>query len=180
MPTLCEKLVANTTLKCLDISMNALKAKGINLLAAALRENTSLEFLGVGSMKLTIEDLRPLLLEFGKKKLTAEEAVALEAKIKERDTIVEKNKKLKGKKEEPVPKVNPLLSDDQGNKFEVKKESFKFLNIGLNQLDDSAFNDLEQLLARTPTHFCVLIASKAMSKDIAKLLSSKFGSRIPA
>ena len=124
MPAICEKLVVNTTLKCLDLSMNLIKQTGVKLLAAAIRANSVLELLGLGTMGLTIEDLRPLLSEFGKIKLPETEAKLLQEKIKERDAIIEKNKKGRGKKEEPVPKINRMEQDDRGTCYEVRKEFF--------------------------------------------------------
>ncbi len=178
MPQICEKLATNTTLKCLDLSMNHIGGKGIKTLSGALRTNSTLELLGLGSMGLTLEDLQPLLNEFGKVKLSPEEAEALKARIKERDAIVEKNKKFKGKKEEPVPQVNRLEQDDQGNCFEVRKENFKHLNIGLNGLDDAAIDAIDQLMRRTPASFVVTIASKHFSKEAYRILGGKYESRI--
>ncbi len=175
---ICEKLARNTTLKCLDLSMNQLKSPGIKLLAAAIHSNFTLELLGLGSMGLTIEDLAPLFKEFGKIKLNEEEAKLLKEKMKERDMIVEKNKKSRGKKEEPVPKVNRMECNEKGECYEIRKEKFRHLNIMLNKLEDSAVEKIDELLARTGEQFVVTIASKFISKEGYKTLTTKYGSRV--
>ena len=175
---LCKKLTTNTSLKGLDLSLNVFKQQGVKHLVEALKQNFTMEYLGLASMNLTISDLQPLLAEFGKIKITPEEATELQQKIKERDAILEKNKKSKGKKEEPVPKVPNMVQDDQGNSFVVKKEHFRSLNIGLNNLGDSAIEELDKLLSRTHVQFNLTIASKVMTKEAAKVLSVKFGERV--
>ena len=91
---------------------------------------------------------------------------------------MEKNKKAKGKKEEPVPKVPNMTKDDQGNAYVIRKEHFRHLNIGLNSLEDSAVEELDKLLARTQMQFNLTVASRMMSKEAAKQLTSKFGDRV--
>ena len=78
MEPICDKLKSNTTMKCIDFTMNHITTEGLKLLKEALRENTGLELLGLGSMKFTIEDLEPILMEFGKVQITEEEAKNLE------------------------------------------------------------------------------------------------------
>lgn len=178
MPPICERLGNNNTLKCLDLSMNKLQAEGVKLLADALRKNNSLELLGVGSMDLTIEELEPLLMEFGKVQITEEEGKELEAKIAARDAIVEKNKKAKGKKQEPVPVVNSLEKDDDNNYYEIRKPNFKQLSIGYNKLDESALEALDKLMERTPESLVVTMPSKYLdSKQYADSLA-KHSARI--
>jgi len=178
MPRICEKLNENTTLKCLDLSMNKITGEGIKLLAASVRKNVSLELLGVGSMELTIEELEPLLLEFGKVGISEEEVKDLEAKIAERNTIVEKNKKAKGKKQEPVPIVNDLEKDDKGNYYEIRKPNFKQLNIGFNKLDENALEILDRLMERTSDKFIVTMPSKYLTKEQCTNFLAKYNARV--
>eukprot|EP00826_Nyctotherus_ovalis_P008632 TRINITY_DN12242_c0_g1_i3.p2 TRINITY_DN12242_c0_g1~~TRINITY_DN12242_c0_g1_i3.p2 ORF type:complete len:181 (-),score=70.65 TRINITY_DN12242_c0_g1_i3:89-631(-) len=178
MPPIYEKLVANNTLKCLDLSMNKLQAEGIKLLAKAVRKNTSLELLGVGSMDLTIEELEPLLMEFGRVRITEEEGKELEAKIAARDAIVEKNKKVKGKKQEPVPVVNSLEKDDDNNYYEIRKPNFKQLSIGYNKLDESALEALDKLMERTSEKLVVTVPSKYLDNKLYVDSLAKYNARI--
>jgi len=158
--------------------MNRITSSGIKIFCDALRKNTSLELLGFGSMNLAIAELKPLLYEFGRMKLSLEDGQKIQELAKERDAIIEKNKKKKGKNEDPVPKVNKFDVDESGNVFEIRKENFRHLNIGLNKLDDSSLEELTSLLERTHDKFIVTVASKLMTKEGYKILSSKYASRI--
>ena len=82
MEPICDKLKSNTTMKCIDFTMNHITTEGLKLLKEALRENTGLELLGLGSMKFTIKDLEPILMEFGKVQITEEEAKNIEEEAK--------------------------------------------------------------------------------------------------
>ncbi len=172
-----EKL-RTSRLKCLDLSLNIFGQRGLAAIVEGVKDNYVLEYLGFASLGFTISDLRPLLGEFGKFKLTPEETEALQQRIKERDAIVEKNKKAKGKKEEPVPQVPNMAQDELGNSYVLKKEQFKHLNIGLNSLDDLAFEELDKLMTRTPAQFILTISNRFMSKETLKALSTKYGSRV--
>jgi len=177
MVAICEKL-KTSTLKSLDLSLNKFTQKSIALLAKALGENNILEALALANLDLNIKDFEVLLEEFGKSPISAEQAAELQQKIAERDAIVAKNKKAKGKKIEAVPIVPGLVQDDQGNFYIVKKETLSYLNIGLNNLDDSAAEDIDKVLAKTPKKFCIAITNRSMSKEVVQSLISKYGERV--
>lgn len=75
----------------------------------------------MAKLGLQTRDVSSLLKCFGRQPFQAAEVPAYQARLKERDAIVEKNKKLKaGKKpEEPVPLLDILESktskDSEGN-----------------------------------------------------------------
>ena len=176
-----EKICANlkdSTIKSLDLSLNKFTNKSIGLLAETLKDNGSLECLGLAGLQMTISDFKPLLEEFGRFPLTPEEAEELKQRITERDAIVTKNKKAKGKKVMPVPVVPNMIQDDQGNSFVVKKEDFAYLNIGLNNLEDEASRDIDGILSRMPSKFSIGITNKLMAKETIKLLVDKYGERV--
>ena len=110
--------------------------------------NRTLEYVGLAKNGLQSGDVQPLLKCFGRQPFPAENVPAYQLKIKERDTILEKNKKLKASKkpEEIVPLVDALESkvskDDTGaevtNWWLLVNPQFKHLNICLNQIDDVA------------------------------------------
>lgn len=117
--------------------------------------NRNLEYLGLAKNGLGSDDVRPLLEYFGRQPFPADQVVAHQAKLKERDTIIEANKKNKGKKPDaPVPVVDQIESktskDAEGqevtNWFLVKNPQFKHLNVCLNQLDEFAAPAIEQCL----------------------------------
>ena len=70
---------------------------------------------------MSTEDIMPILSSFGKVPFPADQVEAYQAELKKRDTIVEKNKKLKASKkpEEPVPILDSLETetgrDAEGN-----------------------------------------------------------------
>jgi Ran GTPase-activating protein (RanGAP) involved in mRNA processing and transport len=177
MIAICDKL-KTSTLKSLDLSLNKFTQKSIALLANTLKENVILEALGLAGLNLNLKDFEVLLEEFGKFPISAEQAAELQQKITERDAIITKNKKAKGKKVEVVPIVPGLIQDEQGNACVVKKETFGYLNIGLNNLDDSAVEEIDKLLARTPPKFTMGITSRSMSKEVTQSLVSKYGERV--
>lgn len=178
MAPICANLTANTTLRCLDLSMNVFKQPGILHLAKAIKENDTLELLGIGSMNLTIDDLQPFLNEFCKKKVTPEEAKVLQEKKIEKEAIIEKNKK--GKEKIPIPRVNNIVQDEQGNFYEILKENFRHLNIGLNKLEDTATSTILQFLEKTPSQLKLTVASKLFSKEAVKTLTAKYADRVIA
>jgi len=177
MEALCDRL-KTSKVKSLDLSMNSFTSKAIEFLIEGLRQNMSLEYLGLAGLNMTVNDLKPLLEEFGRFKITPEEALILQQKIKERDIILNKNKKAKGKKVEPVPKIPNMIKDDQGNTFIIKNEGFRHLNIALNEFDESSVEELDRALGRTSAGFTLTISSKGIPKEAAKALTSKYGGRV--
>ena len=138
MEPICDKLKSNTTMKCIDFTMNHITTEGLKLLKEALRENTGLELLGLGSMKFTIKDLEPILMEFGKVQITEEEAKNIEEEAKAKAQKVKEAATAKGKKGAQKGAEAPLAStiehDENNNYYDNRKDKFKHLNIGLNNL----------------------------------------------
>ena len=143
-----------------------------------LKENNTVLYLGLAGLKLTIEDLTSLLIEFGKAEITIEEYDAIQLKTKERDAIIEKNKKSNKKKQEIVPFVQTTMQDEKGNSFVIKHENFKHLNLALNELDDSAEEELDKLMERTPQKFLLTITDNPISTEVTDKLKEKYGARI--
>eukprot|EP00826_Nyctotherus_ovalis_P014980 TRINITY_DN14220_c0_g1_i5.p1 TRINITY_DN14220_c0_g1~~TRINITY_DN14220_c0_g1_i5.p1 ORF type:complete len:203 (+),score=46.76 TRINITY_DN14220_c0_g1_i5:643-1251(+) len=177
METMCERL-KSSKVKCLDISMNCFGAKGVAMLGEAMKENVALEYLGLPGLNITIADLKPLLDEFGSFCVEPEELDELKKKIKERDAIIAKNEKSKGKKVEPVPKLPSITQDAQGKELVLKNDNFKHLSIGLNNLDDIAIEEIGQVLARAPSSFVMTVAGKFFSEGLVKSLAARYGERI--
>ena len=85
----------NRNLKVLDLSYNNFSGSVIQEMSSVFEQNRSLEFLGLAKNKLTSDDLLPILDCFGKVPLPADQVEAYQGELKKRDTIIEKNKKLK-------------------------------------------------------------------------------------
>ena len=116
---LCDKdfeaisnsLKNNSTLKVVDVSSNRdLTPDAILQISDILANNRILEYLGLSKLNLSTEDVTPLFGLLGRFPFPADEVEGHLAKLKARDVIVEKNKKLKSQKkpEEPVPVLDNI------------------------------------------------------------------------
>ena len=94
---------------------------------------------------LTSADMGPILEHFGRVPFPLDEVENHKVKLKERDAIIEANKKTKGKKpDQPVPIMDNIESktskDSDGqevtNWFLIKNPQFRHLNLCLNDLDE--------------------------------------------
>lgn len=118
----------------------------------------------------------PILDCFGKVPLPADQVEAYQGELKKRDTIIEKNKKLKQQKkpEEPVPILDSLESevtrDGDGNEttnwFLQRCPQFKHLNFCLNNVDDEIAAKVEDVLMRTPDDFGFTFSGNPMSNPV--------------
>jgi Ran GTPase-activating protein (RanGAP) involved in mRNA processing and transport len=169
----------NKTLKVLDLSHNDFSGKCVQqCLKQVFESNRSLEYVGLAKNNLQSGDVQPLLKCFGRQPFPAENVPAYQLKIKERDAILEKNKKLKASKkpEEIVPLVDALesktIKDDTGaevtNWWLLVNPQFKHLNICLNQIDDVAQEDIEHALSITPDDFCMTLSGNQFSDDVVQ------------
>ena len=98
---------SNKTLKVLDISYNpsALTDHSIKAIAEMLETNRTLEYLGLAKNGIQNEHVAMITHQIGRMVFPSDQVDAHMNKIKQRDVIIEKNKKLKTSKkpEEPVP-----------------------------------------------------------------------------
>ena len=124
----------------------------------------------------------PILSSFGKVPFPADQVEAYQAELKKRDTIVEKNKKLKASKkpEEPVPILDSLETetgrDAEGNEvtnyFLLKCPQFKHLNLCLNKIDDEAMGTIETVLTQTPDDFGLTLSGNQISGPVQKRIQT--------
>lgn len=111
----------NKTLKVLDLSYNHFNGESITEFVNVLETNRTLEYLGLAKNGLTTEAVRPLLQCMGKVEFSNDQVDAHQEKIKQRNIVIEKNKKLRTQKkpEEPVPIIDNLEQahsrDSEGN-----------------------------------------------------------------
>lgn len=103
---------SNKILKVLDISYNpsALTDHSIKAIAEMLETNRTLEYLGLAKNGIQNEHVALITHQIGRMVFPADQVDAHMNKIKQRDVIIEKNKKLKTSKkpEEPVPILDNL------------------------------------------------------------------------
>lgn len=111
----------NRNLKVLDLSYNKFSGEAVKEFASVFEINRNLEFVGLAKNNLSSEDVLPLLKCFGKVQFPTEKVAQHQLELKNREAIIEKNKKLKAQKkpEEPVPVLDNLESevhrDENGN-----------------------------------------------------------------
>lgn len=155
-------------LKVLDISYNKISAATIESLRELICEyNKTLEFIGLAKNNLSIEDLQPLLDSIGKKPFPEEEADAHIKKMKERDAIIEKNKKLKASKkpEEPVPLIDDIEQTEDGSWVIIQNGQLRHINLCMNPIGDDSKELFLDLLNRTPQEFSITLSGTNFSKE---------------
>lgn len=103
----------NRNLKVLDLSYNKFTGEAVREMANVFEINRSLEFVGLAKNNLKTDDVMPLLRYFGKSPFPTEKVAQYQQDLKNRDLIIEKNKKLKAAKkpEEAVPVLDNLESE---------------------------------------------------------------------
>ena len=102
------------------------------------------------------------------------------AKLKQRDQIIEKNKKLKQSKkpEEPVPIIDNIEqvqhaegSSESGPTWVMLKNvQFKHVNLCMNELNDDIKEAVLAVLKRTNEDFGVTLAGNPISAEVIQYL----------
>lgn len=152
----------------------------MNEFIGVFQENRTLEYLGLAKNNLTTEEVSPLLANMGKVLFAPEQVEAHQEKIKQRNVIIEKNKKLKQQKkpEESVPIVDnieqTMTRDEEGNEiqqwFLLRAPQFKHLNLCMNKLDDDILSGIKDVLSRTTEDFgFTLTGNPLTAEDVARV-----------
>jgi hypothetical protein len=153
---LTENLKNNNTLKILNLYNNCISSKSFTAFCSFLETNKKLEEVHLGKNLLVDEDLVSLKKIVGKFLMSAEEVENYQKKSKERDAIIEKNKKLKNqrKPEEPVPFLEEMTQIGD-NFYIVRNTKLKSLNLMQNQFSN-CYDLVLSLLKQTDTLFLTL------------------------
>ena len=107
--SICKQLETNQNLKVLDISNNTITHKSIESLSSLLDKNKNIEFFGLAKNNISFDQLKSLLEKLGKKDFPPEQVDQHLKKQKERDTVIEKNKKAKpGAAKDIVPPIDTI------------------------------------------------------------------------
>jgi hypothetical protein len=173
---ICNHLKENVILKVLDVSYNNLTKITIdNLKELICDHNKTLEFVGLAKNNLKLTDIQELIDCIGKKPFPEEEAEAHIKKMKERDAIIEKNKKLKASKkpEEPVPLFDDIEQQEDGSWVMVQNGHIRHLNLCMNPIGDESQDAISDLLKRTPNEFSITLSGTNFSKDVIELMWSE-------
>lgn len=147
---LFENLKQNSVLRVLNLYRNNLSSAIINSVVSMIEVNRKLEELNLGNNRFKDEDFRLISKELGKYKISEEENEELMKKIKEKNEIIEKNKKLKASKkpELPLPVVPDIETIGEIN-FMIKNNKLKNLNFMQNEFTKEVYNDIMKVVECT-------------------------------
>ena len=173
MASFCRVLEPNMTLRVLDLSYNRLSPEAVRLLADLTGHNKTLEFIGLAKNNLTLEDFKPLLDIIGRFPFDADGVDEHQKKIKERDQIAEKNKKVKpGNPKEKVPGVDAIEQNEETQEWSILKNwHIRHVNMCLNPIDDSAREYLMELMGRTPAEFSITLSGTDLDENTVHEMS---------
>lgn len=129
-------------------------------------QNRKLEEINIGGNLFNDEDLSHIKNYVGKVKMTQEELDIHNKKVKDKDFIIEKNKKLKIQKkpEEPVPILEEvaLIGDTY---YVIKNTILKNLNLIQNHFTENCFGSVVHMLEVTQ-ELNIIIDGNIFSKQI--------------
>ncbi len=153
-----ENLKVNNTLRVINLFKCSLTSKSAINISNMIEINRKLEELNIGGNLLTNDDFRLISSQVGKVELNDEEIESYNKKLKEKNEILEKNKKQKAAKkpEFPVP-VFPEIEVIGERYFATKNGVIKTLNFMQNNLlDKSLFGDVLKILEKTEEMLIIL------------------------
>jgi hypothetical protein len=177
--TIFENLKLNQNLKVLNLYKNNLTSGCIPGLCGMLEVNRKLEEINLGANLFIDEDLEVLKKYIGKLLIAGEDLENYNKKLKEKEAIIEKNKKLKTQKkpEEPLPFVEELTIIGDQN-YIVKNVSIKSLNFMLNKFTGECFQTLVSIL-ESNSELGIIIDAKLFNKQQRENLNEvQFASRV--
>lgn len=153
---LIDNLKNNNTLKILNLYNNCITSKSFTAFCSFLEMNRKLEEVHLGKNFLVDEDIVSLKKILGKFLMSPEEVENYQKKAKERDAIMEKNKKLKNQKkpEEPIPFLEELTQIGD-NYYIVRNTKLKSLNLMQNKFTN-CYDLVVNLLKQTESLFITL------------------------
>ena len=138
---------AHHDLVYIDLYGNDLGDELVDVMKGVLQRYEMLEYIGMGKNRLKdLKKLKELLKEIGKRGVDETFVKEWQEKAKERNIIVEKNKKLRTlkKPEEHVPFLHELEKMDGSNTHVVYfKQQLKMLNLMQNHYHSSVFELLK-------------------------------------
>ena len=176
-----ENLKSNSVLKVLNLYKNNLTSKCTPYLISMLEINKKLEEINLGGNFFDDSDFSKLKSVIGATPVTHEQLDAYNKKVKERDLVIEKNKKLKQQKknEEPVPLLDEfILIGDVYNS--IKNPHLKNINLIKNSFTSKCFENLVFMLEYNQNLLISMDVSVFTSeqKEILRDPNTKYANRI--
>jgi hypothetical protein len=173
-----EHLKTNNVLRILNLYLNNLGSKTMESLCQLLNQNKKLDDLNLGRNCFNDNDLMLLKQFIGKIPMSQEDIENHNKKLKDRDAIIEKNKKLKIQKkpEEPLP-VIPDVENIDGHFFIMKNTKLRNLNLIQNNFTSDCFGCLCEILDNNP-ELNMAIDEKIFEPEEREKLKSKYSIRL--
>jgi hypothetical protein len=171
----CKVLETNRSLRVLDLSYNKLTPKSIEYLSDLLDHNKTIEFIGLAKNNLSIEHVKPLLDKIGRFEFPAESVDEHNKKIKERDTLIEKNKKVKpGAQKEVVPAVDDIEQNEETKEWTIKKNwNLRHVNLCMNPIGDEAREYIMGVMKRTGEEFSLTLSGTDFDENTIHEMSEE-------
>lgn len=162
-------------LKVLDLSYNPITKDSVTSIAELLDVNRTLEYIGLAKCQLQASHASKIFEQIGRIPFPQEQVDAHQIKIKARDAIIEKNKKLKASKkpEEAVPAIDLIEQathvNSEGQEVQgwvlMKNMQFKHINLCSNSINDECRDSVTALIKRTNDDFGITLAGNPISKS---------------
>ena len=176
-----ENMKNNQSLKILNLYKNNLSSEIMKTFCEMLEINKKLEEINLGGNNLKDEDLVMIKNSLGKIELNSEEIESYLRRFKDREVILEKNKKLKaGKKpEEAVPYIEEVLQQGESY-FLMKNTKLRSFNLMQNSFTEECFDTIIAMLELNQD-LLLTIDNKLFSKNLRDKLNhphSKYANRI--
>lgn len=178
---LFENLKTNNTLKTLNLYKNSLTSKCMHSFNSMIEVNRKLEEINLGANYFVDDDLQSFRNFIGKSQLTSEQYENHSKKLKDKEAIIEKNKKLKAQKkpEEPLPFLEEVTQIGDAF-FIVKNCNLKILNIMQNSFTEKCYETIISILEAN-SDLLLTMDGKIFPKGLKDKLvdpNGKYGSRV--
>lgn len=142
--------------------------------------NRTIEYLGLAKCKLENEAVQHIFEQIGRIPFPQDQVEPHLAKLKARDQIIDKNKKLKASKkpEEPVPILDNIEQSTyinaEGQEVQgwvmLKNVQFKHINVCMNDIGDEIKESIVALLRRTNDDFGITLSGNPLSREVIESL----------
>ncbi|KAL4482271.1 hypothetical protein ABPG72_018052 [Tetrahymena utriculariae] len=176
---ICRTILENNStlkVKVLDFFQNQITNASLESLFNLISSYTKISYLGLGANHLS--QLTPLINKIGKKVLSAEELQEYRKKEQERDAIIQKNLKQKGKAQEDVPVLDVVRDIGQDKFAYFYNEQLQHLNLIQNNYSEQDKDLLEQFLTNALEGFTLSISAYHIEKKTVDRFKKKFGQKI--
>ncbi|KAL4495488.1 hypothetical protein ABPG72_020229 [Tetrahymena utriculariae] len=182
-----QQLIPSTTtpssnIKFLDLYDNQIRIEGFQQLGKMIYKNKSLTTLGLCKNGISnVSQIEQILISIGKYPMSEEQYQAYRNSEKERDQIIERNKKLKGKKlleAEPVPELEAIEQITENKWAITRNNTLSMLNLSLNQLNDESIERFESFLQVVHDNFQVILSFNSFEQRAKERLKKKFNKKI--